>query len=83
MKNEWKEEEVARFLAMHENRVWTRDEDALNLLLWLGADVIWSEGPVMMKEGQFLVDGRPQDPAGFPPCEVRRGYGSLRKGEGL
>lgn len=80
MEHEWKEEEVCRFAAMHDYRVWTRDEEALNMLLWFGAEVIWSDGPVMMKDGVFLVNGQPQDPAGFPCCEIRRGYGSIRKG---
>ena len=51
---------------MHGNRVWTLDEEAADLLLWFGADVIWGPGPVMMQDGQYLVNGIPQDPAGFP-----------------
>ena len=49
---------------MHGNRVWTLDEEAADLLLWFGADVIWGPGPVMMQDGQYLVNGIPQDPAG-------------------
>lgn len=79
MNNTWNEEETGRFATIHGNRVWTLDEEAADLLLWFGADVIWGPGPVMMQDGQYLVNGIPQDPAGFPACELTRGCGRLVK----
>lgn len=72
--------DIGRFAQMHGGPVWTTDEEALDTLLWYGADVIWGEGPVMVRDGGCFVNGQLQDPAGFPEAEPKRGYGSLVKG---
>lgn len=74
------EKEVANFIARVQGPVYTTDEEALDHLLWYGADVIWGEGKNMIKEGQFYLNGSPVDPKDLPEADVSRGYGRVCKG---